>query len=49
LRSATRIVANVTGLGDYDDHRPDLIQSKTKKLLGRTGGLRAGSLNWKKR
>ena len=30
-RCATRILANVTVLGDYDDHRPDLIQSKPEK------------------
>jgi len=29
------IVANVTVLGDYDDHRPDLIQSRRiKKQFG---------------
>jgi hypothetical protein len=32
----------------YDEHRPDLIQSKTKKPLGRTGGLRAGGLDLEK-
>jgi hypothetical protein len=40
-RSAAQpgIVANVTVLGDYDDHQPDLIQSNGKK--GRLDASRA--------
>ncbi|MGD1029292.1 MAG: hypothetical protein ABR989_16325, partial [Candidatus Binatus soli] len=47
-RCATQptIVANPSALGDYDDHQPDLIQSKTKKgQFGRGGGCaRAGRI-----
>jgi hypothetical protein len=35
------MVANVGLLGDYDDHRPDLIQSKHKK--SRSQDMRDGA------